>query len=91
MPGKFVIKKGSTGKYRFNLLSTNGQVIASSESYNSKASCMSGVKAVQRLAAEAEVEDRTTRDFAKAQEAAKVAKAAKKSARRPAKRATKRS
>ena len=86
MPGKFVIKKGTTGKYRFNLLSTNGQVVASSESYNSKASCMSGVKAVQKLAADAPVEDQTTREFAKAQEAAKVAKAAKK-----ARKATKRS
>ena len=91
MPGKFVIKKGSTGKYRFNLLSTNGQVIASSESYNSKASCMSGVKAVQKLAAAAEVEDQTTRQFAQAQEAAKVAKAARKATKRPAKRATKKS
>lgn len=26
MPGKFVVKKGTTEKFRFNLLSTNGQV-----------------------------------------------------------------
>jgi uncharacterized protein len=25
---KFVLKQGSTGKYRFNLVATNGQVIA---------------------------------------------------------------
>jgi hypothetical protein len=24
MPAKFVLKKGSTGKYHFNLLATNG-------------------------------------------------------------------
>ena len=91
MPGKFVIKKGSTGKFRFNLLSTNGQVIASSESYNTKASCMSGVKAVQKLAAEAQVEDQTAREFAQAQEAAKASKAARKATKRAAKRTTKKS
>lgn len=35
VPGKFVLKKGTTGKFRFNLLSTNGQVVATSEAYNS--------------------------------------------------------
>jgi hypothetical protein len=30
---KFVLKQGSTGKYRFNLVATNGQVIATSEAY----------------------------------------------------------
>ncbi len=37
MPGKFVVKKGTTGKFRFNLVSTNGQVVATSEAYTSKA------------------------------------------------------
>lgn len=73
MPGKFVVKKGSTGKFRFSLLSTNGQVVASSEAYNSKASCMKGIKAVQSLAGGAEVEDQTTRQWAKAEEARKSA------------------
>jgi len=31
MPGKFVIKKGTTGKFRFVLVSPRGQVIATSE------------------------------------------------------------
>ena len=30
---KFVLKKGSTGKFHFNLIATNGQVIATSEAY----------------------------------------------------------
>ena len=30
MAAKFVLKKGSTGKFRFNLVATNGQVIATS-------------------------------------------------------------
>jgi uncharacterized protein YegP (UPF0339 family) len=36
MAAKFVLKKGSTGKFRFNLVATNGQVIATSESYESR-------------------------------------------------------
>jgi uncharacterized protein YegP (UPF0339 family) len=40
MAAKFVLKKGSTGKFRFNLVATNGQVIATSESYESKASAI---------------------------------------------------
>ena len=37
MAGRFVIKRGSTGKFRFSLVSTNGQIVATSEAYNSKA------------------------------------------------------
>lgn len=36
MPAKFVIKQGTSGKYRFNLHAANGQVIATSESYETK-------------------------------------------------------
>ena len=36
MAGKFVLKKGSGGKYHFNLVATNGQVIATSETYERK-------------------------------------------------------
>ena len=80
MPGKFVVKKGSTGKFRFSLLSTNGQVVASSESYNSKPSAMNGIKAVRTLAADAVVEDQTTKEWAKAEEERKAAEKAKKAA-----------
>ena len=91
LPGKFVVKKGSTGKFRFSLLSTNGQVVATSEAYNSKASAMGGIRSVQKLAADAEVEDQTTAAFAKAQEEAKSAAAAKKAAARTKKAAAKKS
>jgi len=64
VPGKFVVKKGTTGKFRFNLLSTNGQVVATSEAYNSKASAMGGIRAVRSLAADAAVEDQTTKEWA---------------------------
>ena len=31
MPGKFVLKKGTTRKFHFNLVASNGEVIATSE------------------------------------------------------------
>ena len=57
--GKFVLKKGTTGKFRFNLSSTNGQIVATSESYESKRAALAGIDAVKRLAADAPVEDLT--------------------------------
>ena len=59
MPGKFVLKKGSTGKFHFNLQAANGQVIATSEAYESKASALKGIESVKRNALDAPVEDRT--------------------------------
>ncbi len=79
MPAKFVIKKGPTGKFRFNLLSSNGQVVATSEAYNSKASAMGGVRSIRRIAAEAEVEDPTTKEWAALEAARKAAAATQKS------------
>ena len=80
MPGKFVVKKGPTGKFRFSLLSTNGQVVAASEAYETKRAAMSGVAAVQKLAAGATIVDTTAAAVA----AAKPAKAAKPAAKKPA-------
>lgn len=59
MPARFVVKKGSAGRYRFNLVAANGGVVATSEAYNSKASALRGVEAVRRAAAEASVDDET--------------------------------
>jgi uncharacterized protein len=42
MAGKFVLKKGSSGKYHFNLVAGNGQIIATSEQYERKASALKG-------------------------------------------------
>jgi uncharacterized protein YegP (UPF0339 family) len=50
MAAKFVLKKGSTGKFRFNLIATNGQVVATSEAYESKASAIKGIESVKRNA-----------------------------------------
>jgi uncharacterized protein len=59
MAAKFVLKKGLTGKFSFNLVATNGQVIATSEAYESKAAALNGIKSVQTNAPDAKVEDQT--------------------------------
>ena len=57
---KFVVRKGRTGKFRFNLVGTNGKVIATSEPYNSRASALKGIEAVRRHALDADVLDDAT-------------------------------
>lgn len=59
MAGKFVLKKGTTGKYHFNLVASNGQVIATSESYERKQSALAGIESVKSNAPSAEIEDET--------------------------------
>lgn len=59
--GKFVVKEVSSG-YKFDLKATNGQVIASSEVYKTKASCLKGLESVRKNAPIANLEDHTT-DF----------------------------
>lgn len=61
--GKFVVKTAKTG-YVFNLKASNGQVIATSEVYNSMASCSTGIASVQKNAPVAAVEDQTVEGFA---------------------------
>ena len=62
--GKFVIKKTNTG-VKFDLKAGNGEVIATSEVYNSKAACMNGIESVKKNAPVAAVEDQTVEGFAK--------------------------
>ena len=63
--GKFVVREVTSG-IKFDLLATNGEVIATSEVYKSKASCLSGVKSVMKNAPAANVEDQTAEGFEKA-------------------------
>ena len=85
MPGKFVIKKGPTGKFRFSLVSTNGQIVSSSQAYDGKAAAMRGVASVQKLAAGARIVDMTVAAAAPAAKpAAKPAAAKKPVAKKPA-------
>ena len=60
--GKFVVKNTKTG-VMFNLKAGNGEIIATSEVYNSLRSCMNGVSSVQRNAPKAAVEDQTKEGY----------------------------
>ena len=62
--GKFVIKATNTG-VKFDLKAGNGEIIATSEVYNSEASCRKGIASVQKNAPIAAVEDQTVEGFAK--------------------------
>ena len=59
MAGKFEVFKDASGKFRFRLKSGNGQVIATGEAYETKASAMKGVASVQKNAPGAKVADQT--------------------------------
>lgn len=48
MAGKFELKEAKNGKYHFNLKAGNGQIILSSEMYESKASAENGIASVQK-------------------------------------------
>lgn len=61
--GKFVIRKTNTG-IKFDLKATNGEVIATSEVYNSADACRNGVASVQKNAPVAAVENQTVADYA---------------------------
>jgi uncharacterized protein YegP (UPF0339 family) len=52
---KSVIKRGRSGTTHFVLLASNGRVVVTSETYESKESCIKGIAAVKRLAAHANV------------------------------------
>ena len=60
--GKFVIKQAKTGPM-FNLKAGNGQVIATSEIYNSMAACKNGIESVRKNAPIAPIEDQTAEGF----------------------------
>ena len=61
--GKFVIKEVKTG-IKFDLKAGNGEVIATSEVYNSMESCKKGVASVQKNAPVAAVENQTEEGYA---------------------------
>lgn len=59
MAGKFEIFKDARGEYRFHLKAANGEIIARSEGYKTKAAAANGVKSVQTNAPGATVVDKT--------------------------------
>jgi len=50
MAGKFEVYKDRAGKYRFRLKASNGQVVATGEAYETKASALKGCESVQKAA-----------------------------------------
>ena len=52
---KFEVYEDKGGEYRFRLKATNGQIIAVSEGYKAKASCLNGIESVKKNAVDAEV------------------------------------
>lgn len=56
---RFEVKEAANGKFFFNLLAANKQVIGKSQMYATSETCQGGIEAVKRVAAEAGVEDTT--------------------------------
>ena len=59
---KFAVRTVNSG-IKFDLKATNGQVIATSEVYESKAACLNGVESVKKNAPIANLEDQTVAGF----------------------------
>lgn len=59
MAGKFELYKDTAGKHRFRLKAGNGQIIASGEAYESRASALKGIESVRKNAPDAALDDQT--------------------------------
>lgn len=60
--GKFAVKKVKSG-IKFNLKAGNGEIIATSEVYTTRAACMNGIASVRKNAVAAKLEDQTVEDY----------------------------
>ena len=52
---KFELYRDKAGAFRFRLKARNGEIIATSESYTSRAACENGMESVRKNAPEAEI------------------------------------
>lgn len=59
MAAKYVLTKSNKGGFHWNLLATNGKVIASSEHYESKRAALGGIQSVRNNAKDAKLDDQT--------------------------------
>ncbi|HMJ07542.1 MAG TPA: YegP family protein [Pyrinomonadaceae bacterium] len=50
MAGKFVLKTGKSGKFHFNLKASNGQIVLTSEKYESRSGAVNGIESVKKNA-----------------------------------------
>lgn len=60
MTGKIVLKKAGSGKFRFQLVSTNGKAVATSETHANKPAATRAIAAMRKALVGAKVEDQTT-------------------------------
>jgi uncharacterized protein YegP (UPF0339 family) len=58
-PDRFAKKTTPSGKFRFNLTSTNGQTVGTSQSYASDSGCRNGMKSVAECAPGANLDDQS--------------------------------
>ena len=56
---KFVMKRTSNDQYRFNLVASNGQVVATSETYTRKASALDTIESMKKNVGSASIDDQT--------------------------------
>jgi len=56
---KFEIRNASGGQYYWRIVASNGQVLATSETYVSKSGCQNAIDTVKANAASAPVYDQT--------------------------------
>ena len=61
--GKYVITRNPKGKYHFDLVSKNGEVILSSQMYMARKGALKGVRSTVKNAKIAPVEDRTAKEY----------------------------
>lgn len=59
MAGKFELYQDKSGKFRFRLKASNGQVIATGEAYETKASALNGIESVKKNSSGATTVDQT--------------------------------
>lgn len=59
MGAKFVLTRNEAGQYHFVLKAANGETIAQSETYQSRAAAMSGIESVRTNASAATIDDRS--------------------------------
>ena len=52
---KFEVYLDKAGEFRFRLKARNGEIIATSEGYKAKASCLNGIESVKKNAPDAEI------------------------------------
>ena len=52
---KYEVYLDKAGEFRFRLKARNGEIIATSEGYKAKASCLNGIESVKKNAPDAEI------------------------------------